>query len=164
MRTTVDLAAQHGMTSKGCTNVKTLAEPGFPRPISSPEARTLLWDVEQVDAPSRASRCPSGRTRTTTRYRATLGAADRRRRGAANFDAKALRRRFGAGLDKLTADFGFVRVGMLQETAEAKKNPRRPCRHPHRHRHRRRRLRQDGGGRGRRGTLRSDLPPQTSGW
>ncbi|MEV5885235.1 TerB family tellurite resistance protein [Streptomyces sp. NPDC052020] len=40
-----------------------------------------------------------------------------------NFPADDLRRRFEANLDKLTADFAFGRVGVLQEIAKAKKKP-----------------------------------------
>ncbi|MFJ8147654.1 tellurite resistance TerB family protein [Streptomyces sp. NPDC096094] len=40
-----------------------------------------------------------------------------------NFPADDLRRRFEANLDKLTADFAFGKVGVLQEIAKAKKKP-----------------------------------------
>ncbi|MFF8382634.1 tellurite resistance TerB family protein [Streptomyces kanasensis] len=40
-----------------------------------------------------------------------------------NFPADELRRRFDAGLDKLTADFDFGKVSLLQEIAKAKKKP-----------------------------------------
>lgn len=40
-----------------------------------------------------------------------------------NFDADDLRRRFGDHLDKLTADFTFGKVCVLQEIAKAKKKP-----------------------------------------
>ncbi|MDT0613274.1 tellurite resistance TerB family protein [Streptomyces lancefieldiae] len=40
-----------------------------------------------------------------------------------NFPADDLRRRFEADLDKLTADFAFGKVGILQEIAKAKKKP-----------------------------------------
>ncbi|MFJ8805424.1 tellurite resistance TerB family protein [Streptomyces sp. NPDC102490] len=40
-----------------------------------------------------------------------------------NFPADDLRRRFEANLDKLTADFAFGKVGILQEIAKAKKKP-----------------------------------------
>ncbi|WP_330238801.1 tellurite resistance TerB family protein [Streptomyces sp. NBC_00525] len=40
-----------------------------------------------------------------------------------NFDANDLRRRFDENLNKLTADFGFGKVGVLQEIAKAKKKP-----------------------------------------
>jgi tellurite resistance protein TerB len=40
-----------------------------------------------------------------------------------NFPADDLRRRFEENLDKLTADFVFGRVGVLQEIAKAKKKP-----------------------------------------
>ncbi|PZT75145.1 MULTISPECIES: tellurite resistance TerB family protein [unclassified Streptomyces] len=40
-----------------------------------------------------------------------------------NFDANDLRRRFDENLDKLTADFGLGKVGVLQEIAKAKKKP-----------------------------------------
>ncbi|ARQ67997.1 tellurite resistance TerB family protein [Streptomyces marincola] len=39
------------------------------------------------------------------------------------FPADDLQRRFGANLDKLTADFEFGKVGVLQEIAKAKKKP-----------------------------------------
>ncbi|WP_217163398.1 tellurite resistance TerB family protein [Streptomyces sp. AC512_CC834] len=41
----------------------------------------------------------------------------------ANFPADDLRRRFEDNLDKLTADFAFGKVGILQEIAKAKKKP-----------------------------------------
>ncbi|MFD9375806.1 tellurite resistance TerB family protein [Streptomyces sp. NPDC059999] len=40
-----------------------------------------------------------------------------------NFDADDLRRRFEANLTKLTADFDFGKVSVLQEIAKAKKKP-----------------------------------------
>ncbi|WP_431035646.1 tellurite resistance TerB family protein [Streptomyces sp. P6-2-1] len=40
-----------------------------------------------------------------------------------NFPADDLRRRFEANLDKLTSDFDFGKVGILQEIAKAKKKP-----------------------------------------
>ncbi|MEV7681375.1 TerB family tellurite resistance protein [Streptomyces sp. NPDC088341] len=40
-----------------------------------------------------------------------------------NFPAEDLQRRFDASLDKLTADFAFGKVGVLQEIAKAKKKP-----------------------------------------
>ncbi|MGW5737280.1 MULTISPECIES: tellurite resistance TerB family protein [Streptomyces] len=40
-----------------------------------------------------------------------------------NFPADDLRRRFDACLDKLTADFEFGKVSVLQEVAKAKKKP-----------------------------------------
>ncbi|EPH46286.1 TerB family tellurite resistance protein [Streptomyces aurantiacus] len=40
-----------------------------------------------------------------------------------NFDADDLRRRFDANVDKLTADFAFGKVSVLQEVAKAKKKP-----------------------------------------
>ncbi|WP_186777699.1 tellurite resistance TerB family protein [Streptomyces salinarius] len=40
-----------------------------------------------------------------------------------NFPADDLRRRFEENLDKLTADFAFGKVGILQEIAKAKKKP-----------------------------------------
>ncbi|MEU1871500.1 tellurite resistance protein TerB [Streptomyces ambofaciens] len=40
-----------------------------------------------------------------------------------NFPADDLRRRFEDNLDKLTADFAFGKVGILQEIAKAKKKP-----------------------------------------
>ncbi|CAM5383517.1 TerB family tellurite resistance protein [Streptomyces narbonensis] len=40
-----------------------------------------------------------------------------------NFDATDLQRRFDENLDKLTADFDFGRVSVLQEIAKAKKKP-----------------------------------------
>ncbi|MBQ0962721.1 tellurite resistance TerB family protein [Streptomyces sp. RK23] len=40
-----------------------------------------------------------------------------------NFPADDLRRRFESNLDKLTADFAFGKVGILQEIAKAKKKP-----------------------------------------
>jgi tellurite resistance protein TerB len=40
-----------------------------------------------------------------------------------NFPADDLRRRFEANLDKLTADFDFGKVSVMQEIAKAKKNP-----------------------------------------
>ncbi|CAL9611938.1 hypothetical protein SUDANB176_05646 [Streptomyces sp. enrichment culture] len=40
-----------------------------------------------------------------------------------NFPADDLRRRFEANLDKLTADFAFGKVGVLQEIGKAKKKP-----------------------------------------
>ncbi|MGC9442027.1 tellurite resistance TerB family protein [Streptomyces sp. WG5] len=40
-----------------------------------------------------------------------------------NFPADDLRRRFEENLDKLTADFAFGKVGVLQEIAKAKKKP-----------------------------------------
>ncbi|MGI5393810.1 tellurite resistance TerB family protein [Streptomyces sp. CA-251251] len=40
-----------------------------------------------------------------------------------NFPADDLRRRFEDCLDKLTADFAFGKVGVLQEIAKAKKKP-----------------------------------------
>lgn len=40
-----------------------------------------------------------------------------------NFDADDLRRRFEDNLTKLTADFDFGRVSVLQEIAKAKKKP-----------------------------------------
>ncbi|AOW88031.1 MULTISPECIES: tellurite resistance TerB family protein [Streptomyces] len=40
-----------------------------------------------------------------------------------NFPADDLRRRFEENLDKLTADFDFGKVGILQEIAKAKKKP-----------------------------------------
>ncbi|MET8395901.1 tellurite resistance TerB family protein [Streptomyces anthocyanicus] len=40
-----------------------------------------------------------------------------------NFPADDLRRRFEENLDKLTADFAFGKVGILQEIAKTKKKP-----------------------------------------
>jgi tellurite resistance protein TerB len=40
-----------------------------------------------------------------------------------NFDADDLRRRFEDNLAKLTADFDFGKVGVLQEIAKARKKP-----------------------------------------
>ncbi|GGS12504.1 tellurium resistance protein [Streptomyces aureoverticillatus] len=40
-----------------------------------------------------------------------------------NFDADDLRRRFDDNVDKLTADFAFGKVSVLQEVAKAKKKP-----------------------------------------
>ncbi|MGW0737172.1 tellurite resistance TerB family protein [Streptomyces sp. NPDC002851] len=40
-----------------------------------------------------------------------------------NFDADDLRRRFEANCDKLTADFDFGKVSVMQEIAKAKKKP-----------------------------------------
>ncbi|WP_255945149.1 tellurite resistance TerB family protein [Streptomyces odontomachi] len=40
-----------------------------------------------------------------------------------NFDAADLQRRFDDNLDKLTADFDFGKVSVLQEVAKAKKKP-----------------------------------------
>ncbi|MGW7790363.1 tellurite resistance TerB family protein [Streptomyces tricolor] len=40
-----------------------------------------------------------------------------------NFPADDLRRRFEENLDKLTTDFAFGKVGVLQEIAKAKKKP-----------------------------------------
>ncbi|MFF5842488.1 tellurite resistance TerB family protein [Streptomyces massasporeus] len=40
-----------------------------------------------------------------------------------NFPADALRRRFEDNLDKLTADFDFGKVSVMQEIAKAKKKP-----------------------------------------
>ncbi|CAM5371408.1 tellurite resistance TerB family protein [Streptomyces griseomycini] len=40
-----------------------------------------------------------------------------------NFPADDLRRRFEANLDKLTADFAFGKVSVLQEIGKAKKKP-----------------------------------------
>ncbi|WP_406839679.1 tellurite resistance TerB family protein [Streptomyces sp. AHU1] len=40
-----------------------------------------------------------------------------------NFDAMDLQRRFDDNLNKLTADFAFGKVGVLQEIAKAKKKP-----------------------------------------
>ncbi|MEU9634686.1 tellurite resistance TerB family protein [Streptomyces tendae] len=40
-----------------------------------------------------------------------------------NFPADDLRRRFESNLDKLTSDFAFGKVGILQEIAKAKKKP-----------------------------------------
>ncbi|MFC9063153.1 tellurite resistance TerB family protein, partial [Streptomyces sp. NPDC057074] len=40
-----------------------------------------------------------------------------------NFPADDLRRRFEENLDKLTADFAFGKVGILQEIAKARKKP-----------------------------------------
>ncbi|MER6168569.1 tellurite resistance TerB family protein [Streptomyces violaceorubidus] len=40
-----------------------------------------------------------------------------------NFPADDLRRRFESNLDKLTADFAFGKVSILQEIAKAKKKP-----------------------------------------
>lgn len=40
-----------------------------------------------------------------------------------NFPADDLRRRFEANVDKLTADFEFGKVGVLQEITKAKKKP-----------------------------------------
>ncbi len=40
-----------------------------------------------------------------------------------NFPAEDLQRRFNEYLDKLTADFEFGKVGVLQEVAKAKKKP-----------------------------------------
>ncbi|MEU4148845.1 TerB family tellurite resistance protein [Streptomyces sp. NPDC026659] len=40
-----------------------------------------------------------------------------------NFDAMDLQRRFEANLDRLTADFDFGKVSVLQEVAKAKKKP-----------------------------------------
>ncbi|MEU8649415.1 TerB family tellurite resistance protein [Streptomyces sp. NPDC048737] len=40
-----------------------------------------------------------------------------------NFDADDLRRRFEANLDRLTADFDFGKVSVLQEVAKARKKP-----------------------------------------
>lgn len=40
-----------------------------------------------------------------------------------NFDAEDLRRRFEENLTKLTADFAFGKVSVLQEVAKAKKKP-----------------------------------------
>ncbi|MGV9557033.1 tellurite resistance TerB family protein [Streptomyces sp. NPDC003401] len=40
-----------------------------------------------------------------------------------NFDADDLRRRFEANLDRLTADFDFGKVSVMQEIAKARKKP-----------------------------------------
>jgi tellurite resistance protein TerB len=40
-----------------------------------------------------------------------------------NFDAMDLQRRFDENLNKLTADFAFGKVSVLQEIAKAKKKP-----------------------------------------
>ncbi len=40
-----------------------------------------------------------------------------------NFDATDLQRRFDENLNKLTADFAFGKVSVLQEVAKAKKKP-----------------------------------------
>lgn len=43
-----------------------------------------------------------------------------------NFDATDLQRRFDENLNKLTTDFAFGKVSVLQEIAKAKKKPPRP--------------------------------------
>ncbi|MFJ2903927.1 tellurite resistance TerB family protein [Streptomyces sp. NPDC087212] len=61
----------------------------------------------------------------------TIDAAERRRVAQLiatnevlqNFPADDLRRRFEENLDKLTSDFDFGRVSVLQEIAKAKKKP-----------------------------------------
>ncbi|EPH45315.1 hypothetical protein ABT390_35695 [Streptomyces aurantiacus] len=50
VRRLADLAAKAGKTAKSFSNQKLHQVPGHPKPISSPEARVLLWDGEQVDA------------------------------------------------------------------------------------------------------------------
>ncbi|MFD8391025.1 hypothetical protein ACFV2N_17945 [Streptomyces sp. NPDC059680] len=50
VRTLADLAAAAGKTPKSFSNQKLHKLPGHPEPISSPRARVLLWDSEQVDA------------------------------------------------------------------------------------------------------------------
>ncbi|CAM5272535.1 hypothetical protein SGLAM104S_02691 [Streptomyces glaucescens] len=81
-----------------------------------------------------------------------------------NFPADDLRRRFEENVDKLTADFGFGEVSMLQEIAKAGKKPAEARGGPDRDRHRRRRrpLRRGRAGRRPRGLLRARPAPGTS--
>jgi hypothetical protein len=48
--TSADLAAREGLSLSRWQTVKAAQAPGRPAPISSPGARTLLWDAEQQDA------------------------------------------------------------------------------------------------------------------
>ncbi|MFJ8663467.1 hypothetical protein [Streptomyces sp. NPDC093795] len=50
VRTLADLAAQQGLSLGRYQVVKPYAEEGFPAPVSSDGARTLLFDADQVDA------------------------------------------------------------------------------------------------------------------
>ena len=50
VRTTDDLAEARGLSRGTYMNRKLHSAPGHPAPISSPGARVLLWDGEQVDA------------------------------------------------------------------------------------------------------------------
>ncbi|WP_329111884.1 hypothetical protein [Streptomyces sp. NBC_01353] len=50
VRTLPDLATAAGKTPKTFANQKLHRLPGHPEPISSPKARVLLWDGEQIDA------------------------------------------------------------------------------------------------------------------
>ena len=50
VRTLADLAVAEGKSPKTFSNRKLHRVPGHPEPISSPSARVLLWDGEQVDA------------------------------------------------------------------------------------------------------------------
>ncbi|MEU2563174.1 hypothetical protein ABZ626_28095 [Streptomyces longispororuber] len=50
VRRLADLAAAAGKSAKSFSNQKLHQVPGHPKPVSSPRARVLLWDGEQVDA------------------------------------------------------------------------------------------------------------------
>ncbi|WDG26833.1 DUF6292 family protein [Streptomyces sp. CA-278952] len=50
VRTLADLAAQQGLRTERYLKLKPYEAPGFPPPVSSPKARTRLYDGEQVDA------------------------------------------------------------------------------------------------------------------
>ena len=54
---------------------------------------------------------------------AARGLADRHQRGAAELPGGRPARRFDENLNKLTADFAFGKVSVLQEIAKAKKKP-----------------------------------------
>ncbi|MFD5347473.1 hypothetical protein ACFWJY_27875 [Streptomyces anulatus] len=50
VRTLADLAAQQGLRTERYLKLKPYEAPGFPPPVSSPKARTRLYDGDQVDA------------------------------------------------------------------------------------------------------------------
>ncbi|MDX2290751.1 MULTISPECIES: hypothetical protein [Streptomyces] len=49
-RTLTDLAAQQGLSISQYRRLKPYTEEGFPAPVSSPGAQTVLYDADQVDA------------------------------------------------------------------------------------------------------------------
>lgn len=50
VQTITDLAAARGVSLQTLRNAKMHLQDGHPAPVSSPQARTLLWDREQTDA------------------------------------------------------------------------------------------------------------------
>lgn len=73
VRTLADLAAQQGIQHQSYLNQGYHQADGFPDPISSPRARTRLYDAEQVDAHLTGKPRPRSRPRTTTRTCWTAG-------------------------------------------------------------------------------------------